>query len=55
VFDVTPPEYIDAIITEYGVLPPQAAILILVDKLGWTLDSIKYSDNILGNLEKIIE
>lgn len=55
VFDVTPPEYIDAIITEYGVLPPQAAILILIDKLGWTLNSIKYSDNILGNLEKIIE
>lgn len=55
VFDVTPPEYIDAIVTEYGVLPPQSAILILIDKLGWTLDSIKYSENILGNLEKIIE
>ncbi len=55
VFDVTPPEYIDAIITEYGVLPPQAAILILIDKLGWTLESIKYSENILENLEKILE
>ncbi|MEM0030914.1 MAG: ribose 1,5-bisphosphate isomerase [Desulfurococcaceae archaeon] len=55
VFDVTPPEYIDAIITEYGILPPQAAILILIDKLGWTLDSIKYSENILENLERIIE
>lgn len=55
VFDVTPPEYVDAIITEYGVLPPQSAILILTDKLGWTLDSIKYSENILENVDKIIE
>ncbi len=55
VFDVTPPDYIDAIITEYGVLPPQASILILIDKLGWTLESIKYSENIVENLEKIIE
>jgi len=55
VFDVTPPDYIDAIITEYGVLPPQASILILIDKLGWTLESIKYSENIVENLEKTIE
>lgn len=55
VFDVTPSEYIDVIITEYGVIPPQAAILILTDKLGWTLDSIKYSESILENLEKVIE
>ncbi len=31
-FDVTPPEYIDAIITELGVIPPQAAIMILVEE-----------------------
>jgi len=33
-FDVTPPEYIDAIVTERGVIPPQAAILILQDSFG---------------------
>ena len=33
-FDVTPPEYVDAIITERGVIPPQAAILILQESFG---------------------
>jgi len=33
-FDVTPPEYVDAIITERGVIPPQAAILILQELFG---------------------
>ncbi len=33
-FDVTPPEYIDAIVTEKGVIPPQAAILVLQDSFG---------------------
>ncbi len=36
-FDVTPPEYIDAIITERGVIPPQAAILILREEYGWAI------------------
>jgi len=36
-FDVTPPEYIDAIITEKGVIPPQAAILILKEDYGWVI------------------
>ncbi|RLE56289.1 MAG: ribose 1,5-bisphosphate isomerase [Thermoprotei archaeon] len=36
-FDVTPPEYITAIITEYGVIPPQAAILILREHYGWAI------------------
>jgi len=36
-FDVTPPEYIDAIITERGVIPPQAAILVLKEEYGWAL------------------
>lgn len=40
-FDVTPPEYIDAIITEQGVIPPQAAILILIERFGWALEKIK--------------
>ena len=36
-FDVTPPEYIDAIITEKGVIPPHAAILLLESEYGWVL------------------
>ena len=33
-FDITPPEYIDAIVTEKGIIPPQAAILILQETFG---------------------
>jgi len=40
VFDVTPPEYIDAIITEKGVIPPQAAILILLEEYGVNVSEI---------------
>ena len=36
-FDVTPPEYISAIITELGVIPPRAAVLILSESFGWAL------------------
>ncbi len=43
-FDVTPPEYIDAIITETGVIPPQAAILVLMDRFGWALSKIKQGE-----------
>lgn len=48
-FDVTPPEYIDAIITELGVIPPQAAILVLLDRFGWALSKLKQ-----GELGKIV-
>ncbi len=41
-FDVTPPEYIDAIITEKGVIPPQAAILVLMDRFGWALSWMEH-------------
>jgi ribose 1,5-bisphosphate isomerase len=34
-FDLTPPEYIDAIITEQGQIPPQGAISILYEQYGW--------------------
>jgi ribose 1,5-bisphosphate isomerase len=47
-FDVTPPEYIDALITEIGVIPPQSAILVLMERMGWALEKIK-----LGRVEKI--
>ncbi len=40
VFDVTPPEYVDAIITEKGVIPPQAAILILMEEYGLNVSDI---------------
>ncbi|MFX1563521.1 MAG: ribose 1,5-bisphosphate isomerase [Promethearchaeota archaeon] len=34
-FDVTPPEYIDAIISEKGIIPPQGAIALLHKEYGW--------------------
>ena len=34
VFDTTPPEYIDSIVTEVGVIPPFAAYEIIVRELG---------------------
>ncbi len=34
-FDVTPAEYIDLIITEKGIVPPQGAMAILQDLYGW--------------------
>ncbi|MBI4344379.1 MAG: ribose 1,5-bisphosphate isomerase [Euryarchaeota archaeon] len=38
-FDVTPPEYIDLIITEKGIIPPQAAIMVIREEFGWALSS----------------
>ncbi|RLE62588.1 MAG: initiation factor 2B [Thermoprotei archaeon] len=35
VFDVTPPEYIDAIVTERGLVAPQAVVFIIRDIYGW--------------------
>ncbi|WP_440059547.1 ribose 1,5-bisphosphate isomerase [Thermogladius sp. 4427co] len=54
-FDVTPPEYIDAIITEVGVIPPQAAIMILTDRLGWAIDKIKQSGLTKLRFEDLVE
>jgi ribose 1,5-bisphosphate isomerase len=34
-FDVTPPDYVDLIITEKGIIPPQGAITILQEEYGW--------------------
>jgi len=36
-FDVTPPEYIDLIITEKGIIPPQGAIFLLQEVFGVTI------------------
>jgi len=34
-FDVTPPEYIDAIITEKGLIAPEAVLLLIAELYGW--------------------
>jgi ribose 1,5-bisphosphate isomerase len=34
---VTPPEYIDLIVTEKGVIPPQAAIMVIKEEFGWAV------------------
>jgi ribose 1,5-bisphosphate isomerase len=36
-FDVTPPEYIDIIVTEKGIIPPQAAIMVIKEEFGWAV------------------
>jgi ribose 1,5-bisphosphate isomerase len=33
-FDVTPPEYIDLIITEKGIIPPQGAMMVIQESFG---------------------
>ncbi len=38
-FDALPPEYINVIVTENGIIPPQSAPLILRDSFGWNLKS----------------
>lgn len=35
-FDITPPEYIDLIITEFGVFPPQSMLLLYKEIYGFT-------------------
>ena len=35
VFDITPPEYVDLIVTERGIIPPSAAYTIIQDLFGW--------------------
>ncbi len=52
VFDVTPPEYIDAIITEKGIIPPQAAILILIEEYGLSIkEQLKEHDFVIREEE----
>ncbi|MDO5846025.1 MAG: ribose 1,5-bisphosphate isomerase [Methanocorpusculum sp.] len=41
VFDVTPAEYIDLIITEAGALPPHLAYTIMREYLGWGLEELQ--------------
>ncbi len=53
-FDVTPPEYIDAIITEEGLIPPQAAFLVLIEKFGWIIQDyfMKEFKSVRGEYEE---
>jgi ribose 1,5-bisphosphate isomerase len=41
VFDITPPAYIDGIVTEAGLIPPSYAPFIIRDHLGWDLPMIR--------------
>ncbi len=41
VFDVTPPEYVDLIMTEEGAIPPQMAYIIIRDYLGWEIGDLQ--------------
>ncbi|RLE83189.1 MAG: initiation factor 2B [Thermoprotei archaeon] len=53
-FDVTPPEYIDAIITERGVVAPEAVILLVRELYGWppeTMDVISAAHRLLEVVE----
>jgi ribose 1,5-bisphosphate isomerase len=47
-FDITPAEYIDLIVTEQGVIPPQMAYVIIREYLGWGIEEF-HNDLILNN------
>lgn len=51
-FDVTPPEYIDAIITERGLVAPQAIPFIVTETYGWP-PKVKALDEVLSELEGV--
>jgi len=55
VFDVTPPEYIDAIITEKGIIPPQAAILILMEEYGLSISDVLSREQIEFKYDELRE
>lgn len=39
-FDITPPEYIDLIITDKGVFPPQAIALLMREEFEWVIEDL---------------
>ncbi len=55
VFDVTPPEYVDAIITEKGIIPPQAAILILMEEYGLSISDVLSREQVEFRYEELGE
>ncbi|MEM3943877.1 MAG: hypothetical protein QXJ59_07305, partial [Thermofilaceae archaeon] len=50
-FDVTPPRYVDAIITEKGVVAPEAVILLVRELHGWPTEV----HDLISRLEKLVE
>ncbi len=51
-FDVTPPEYIDAIITELGVIAPQAIPIVVREVYGWP-PKLADLDELLEEVERL--
>ncbi|HJJ48673.1 MAG TPA: ribose 1,5-bisphosphate isomerase [Methanocorpusculum sp.] len=49
VFDVTPAEYIDMIITEAGALPPHLAYTIMREYLGWGIEELQNQLTLMEN------
>ncbi len=52
-FDVTPPEYIDAIITEFGLTAPQAVPLLIREIYGWP-PKIRSIDSLLREVKSYV-
>ncbi|ABL77794.1 translation initiation factor eIF-2B [Thermofilum pendens] len=52
-FDVTPPSYIDAIITEKGVIAPEFSIVMLRESFGWPL-KVEKVENLLSRLKNML-
>ncbi len=51
-FDVTPPEYIDAIITERGLIAPQVVVMLIREIYGWPPRVAKIEEE-LRELKKV--
>jgi len=39
-FDITPPEYIDLVITDKGVFPPQAIVILMREEFEWVIEDL---------------
>lgn len=52
-FDVTPPEYVTAIVTEIGIIPPQAAALI-IKEYGWPIANYEHREIAVEEDEPIL-
>ncbi len=52
-FDITPPEYIDAIITEKGLIAPQAVVMLIEEIYGWP-PKIPSLESELKRLDEVI-
>jgi ribose 1,5-bisphosphate isomerase len=50
-FDVTPKEYVDLIVTEVGVFPPELAYLVIKEYLGWSMEEMELNYKKIFNEE----